>query len=458
MEPDTIVAPATPRGISALALVRLSGPDALPILSRLVPNVPPDPQAGSYVGWILDPGTGDRIDHAVSTVFRAPSSYTGQDTVEFSTHGGTLIPGLLVDACVRLGARLAEAGEFTRRAYLGGKLDLVQAEAVIDLIESHAPAQHRAALGHLDKGLSDRLAALRTDLVRLEASLVHHLDFPEEDDPPIPVDQIAQQGEAVAEALELLLRSAPEGELLREGALAVLAGRPNSGKSSLFNLLVGRDRAIVTEEPGTTRDAIEAPIAVDGFPFIVVDTAGLRRTRSPIETLGIEVAERYLAAADLVIFCVEPEGTPELGFIAERSSAPIVLARTKADLVSQGARTEVPSGTAPTGSVEPAAEIWVSSVTGVGVHQLKQAIARCVFRGLTRENGTTLLVRKRQAEGVAEAHEEVRRFVDALRNGVPPEVASTHLRPAESALEELLGVISTEDVLERVFREFCVGK
>lgn len=455
MNPDTIVAQATPPGVSALAIVRMSGPEAHRIARVLAPDLDCTGATGRMVCRLLDPDTGEAIDEALVHVFTGPASYTGEDSVEFSTHGSELVPPWVVDACVRAGARLAEAGEFTRRAYLQGKLDLVQAEAVIDLIESRAPAQHRAAMEHLDRALSARLAAVRQDLVSLEASLVHHLDFPEEDDPPIPVSEIAAQGQKVVQALSDLLASAPEGELLRSGAKTVLAGRPNSGKSSLFNALVGRDRAIVTEVPGTTRDAIEAHLAIEGFPFLLVDTAGLREGADTVERLGIEVAERYLAAADLVLLCVEggdAEGL--LNVIGELTKAPVLVVYTKSDLhaASDSARNATVSGVAHYASVS------VSSVTGSGLGELKNLMTERVFPRLREETRATPLVRRRQVSGVRRALAEVEAFVSALSGGVPAEMAATHLRPAETALEELLGIISQEDVLDHVFRQFCVGK
>jgi tRNA modification GTPase len=326
----------------------------------------------------------------------------------------------------------------------------VQAEAVADLIEGRSRALRRVAIGQLDRGLSERVAELRSALLGLEALLVHHLDFPEEDDPPAPVGRIAARADEVAAALAGLLETAAEGELLREGARVVLAGRPNSGKSSLFNALLGQERAIVTEVPGTTRDALEATVSLGGFPFRLVDTAGLRETDDRVERIGVEVARRHLAGADLVLLCVEgarPLDAEERAFLGG-SGAPVVVARTKADLLPPA--TPVPAEEGACGAVR------VSTREGDGLAELRALLPRLVYRGLVAADADApVITRARQARAAALA---LGAFAQALRDGVGPEVAAAHLRPAESALEELLGVITPDEVLDRVFADFCVGK
>ena len=329
---DPIAALATPAGRSAVAVVRLSGTGAFEIARRVIPAFRIEPQRTARLArFVASDST--PIDRGLYLAFPGPASYTGEDLVEFTCHGGLVAPTQLLDALYVAGARPAFAGEFTRRAVLNGKMDLVQAEAVGDLIEATAPAQARAALFQAEGGLSRRIAALRESLLQLEAQLAYEIDFPEEDDGPVPRERIQSSLADVAERVDRLLASAPAGERLREGALVVLAGAPNAGKSSLFNALLGHQRAIVTELAGTTRDAIEAHTDFLGWPIRLVDTAGIGDSAARLDVLGMEVSRRYVEAADLVIhWCRDGQGADE----ADRSvsSASAVLVRTKSDLGS----------------------------------------------------------------------------------------------------------------------------
>ncbi len=453
---DTIAAVATPPGRGAVALVRVCGPDALGVLLRLAPGLRGAPPARMQrLARLAHPETGEMLDRALVAYFPAPGSYTGEDTVELATHGGVLTPQLVLDAALAAGARAAEPGEFTRRAYLNGRLDLLQAEAVADLIDGRSRALHRAAVHQMERGLSRQVEALREALVGAQALLVYGIDFPEEDEPPVPPERIRAAAEDVLRRVDGLLATAPEGELLREGALTVLAGRPNSGKSSLFNALLGVERAIVTEIPGTTRDALEAVVSLDGYPFRLVDTAGLRETPDRVEEIGIEVARRYLAAARLVLFCVEagrPLEPEEEVFLRQPAPASVVLVRTKADRAPDLADPQ-------SAAAEGLPTVRVAAPRGEGLGELRRLLLRAAFGGILGEPGEAPLVtRERQARALRRARGEIRLFLEAWEQGIPPEFAATHLQAAAGALEELLGVIGTEDVLDRVFSTFCVGK
>jgi tRNA modification GTPase len=454
VEPDTIVAIATAPGPAAVAMVRLSGRRAGEILASLLGAAVGPPVRTPTLRAVLDPTSGEPLDQALVTLYEAPASYTGEDLVEISCHGGRLVPALVLDACLASGARMAEPGEFTRRAYLNGKLDLLQAEAVADLVEAHSRRLHRAAMGQLERGLSERVSALRAGLIHVEALLAHHLDFPEEDDAPVPVEGVVAEGTGVLRRLDALLATAPEGTLLRDGAVVVLAGRPNAGKSSLYNALLGEERAIVTEEPGTTRDALESMVQMGGFPFRLVDTAGLRAAEGRVERLGVEVARRYLARADVVLLCVEAGtalGPDESAFLGELGSKPIVRVDTKSDLSGEHPMADI--------GATYAGRVPVSIASGEGLGELRDLLPRLVFRGLVgMAPDVPVVMRRRQERALSEARREVGAFVEALDAGMPAEIATTHLRAAETALEEVVGGVSTEEVLDAVFKEFCIGK
>ncbi|MEE2905821.1 MAG: tRNA uridine-5-carboxymethylaminomethyl(34) synthesis GTPase MnmE [Gemmatimonadota bacterium] len=463
MDGDTIISVSTAPGLGAIAMVRVSGPDAGVLLCRLASDLAevPEPRRATLVK-LQDPDDGSSLDRAVVTFYQGPASYTGENLVELTCHGGRLVPSLIADALMRAGGRQATPGEFTKRAYLRGKLDLVQVEAVADLVEARSRAMHRAALGHLERGLSRRITKLREGIVGLEAMLVHHIDFPEEDDPPVPVTRIVDEASWIIKEIAKMLRTAPEGQLLREGALTVLAGQPNVGKSSLYNALVGEERAIVTEEPGTTRDALEVAVQLGGFPFRLVDTAGLRDGGERIEQLGIEVARRYLDSADLVLLCVsaiDRLSVGELAFLSEATDSPVVLVETKIDLLAKRDVDYEGLGLPVDMREKLAGHLRVSAMTGEGLDQVKQLLPELVYSAVvSAQEEVPVLTRRRHALALEVALSEVSDFTEALADGLPAEVASTHLRAAATALEEILGVISVDDVLDAVFAEFCVGK
>ena len=453
---DAIVALATPPGRSALALIRLSGRGAFAIGAKVLHPFHPDRPRVAVRVAVRHPSTGEDLDLGIAICYPGPASYTGEDQIEIATHGGLLVPGEVVAACVAAGARLAEPGEFTRRALQNGKLDLVQAEATADLIDAGAPAQRRRALQQLERGLSRRLEALRDEILQLEALIAYDIDFPEEDEGPVHPEQVERAWHVVHDRLERLLATAPEGERLHAGALVVIAGPPNAGKSSLFNALLGQERAIVTEIPGTTRDAIEAVAVIEGFPFRLVDTAGLRDSPDRVEQLGIEVSRRYLANADLVLFC-EEAGTSSAtaaAFLSEVKT-PVIAVATKADLQSPTARPR-PSGS-PLGPDRPT--VAVSTVTGLGLDTVKRTLAEAAFGSLVRLGDVEPIVtRARHRAALAEALRELEQFQAARSRGVDAAATATHLVAAVGALDDLIGVVTPDDVLDRVFGSFCVGK
>ncbi len=442
---STIAAIASASGRGAIAVVRISGSAAHEVARKLLRPMPTDArQLGRCTVHDVD---GALLDDAIAWWFKGPHSYTGEDVVEISTHGGLVVPQAVLRAAIQAGARLAEPGEFTRRAVLNGKLDLIQAEAVADLIDARSSAAHRQGLRQLDGGLSQQLLRLREQLLVVESMLVYDIDFPEEDDGPIPRDRILASARDLQSALEQLIATGARGELIHDGALVVLAGAPNVGKSSLFNALLGEARAIVTSLAGTTRDAIEAVLDLPGYPLRLVDTAGLRDTGDPIELLGIETTARYLGQAAVVLACVEPETAREtLQTLQRHTTAPVIVVGMKSD-TTQGQYDTIP-------------DAMVSATTRAGLHELLEHVEGVIkaSHGTNAPDEFTL-TRTRHRVLVGRAHIEVKDFIDVwMRDQLPAPVAATHVREAASALGELIGSIHVEDILDVVFRSFCVGK
>jgi tRNA modification GTPase len=443
---DVIAALASPPGRSAIALIRVSGTGAHDVAASVLASFTVDPPRAARLSSAVHPGTGEVLDGVLYLSYRGPASYTGEDMVEVSTHGGLLVPAEVLSAMLAAGARQAAPGEFTRRALANGKIDLLQAEAIGDLAAATAPAQRRAAIGQLDRGLSRRIDALRAEVLELEALCCYEIDFPEEDSGPVPPERIGAAIAEVHQSLSSLLATAAEGERLQEGAICVIAGRPNAGKSSLFNALLGHERAIVTEIPGTTRDAIEAHATCEGFPFRLVDTAGLRKSSDRVERMGVEVSHRYLARADVIVLCVDAalEMSNEEERFVSAAEAPVILVTTKSDLLEDERQ--------PLG-------IPVSVLDGTGLGQLRQRLAEVAFSALgSRADVEPLITRERQRLALEEARGEIDAFRKARMAGLDGVVAATHLRSAVTALDDVIGLVSTEDVLDRVFATFCVGK
>ena len=402
------------------------------------------------------------LDRPVVSWYAAPRSYTGEDVVELTTHGGALVPASVVAALVAAGARPALPGEFTRRAVLNGKMDLAQAEAVGDLVDAQSAAMQRAALAQLDGGLSRRVRGLRDAVLQVEALVAYDIDFPEEDEGPVSRERV---GEAACEAISQvagLLGTAPAGELVRLGAVAVIAGAPNVGKSSLFNALLGRRRSIVSDLPGTTRDAIDAMIEPAGAPFPIrlVDTAGLRATTDAIEQLGIDVSRDALAAAHVVLACGETVGAvvETATRVRAHTAAPVVGVRTKCDRVDAGAGGPFDAAAGSADLELPV--INTSAETGEGLQQLAGSLVAAVAaRWGSPSVDTPVITRARQRQALERARSELESFHAAWKTrALPSVVAAVHLRAAATALEDIIGVIDVNDVLDRVFRDFCVGK
>jgi len=430
---DTIAAIATPPGRGAIGVLRLSGPEALAVAARVWRGRDPRRMKGgrfSY-GALVHPETRELIDRGLLLIFRAPKSYTGEDAVEFQLHGSPAVLRSGLEALLRAGARPAEPGEFTLRAYLKGRLDLVQAESVLALIEAETDLARRQALKGLDRALSEKIHAIEGPLLELLAHLQALLDYPEEGVEPARARATLDQ--AIA-ALEALLESEKSAELARRGARLVLLGPPNAGKSSLLNALLGYERAIVTPVPGTTRDYLEAPLEVAGVPVAAFDTAGLRESEDPIEQAGVERALKLAEAADLVLFVAdqsdEKPSPPAL------DEARVLFVANKADLPP---RWQDPK------------YLSVSARTGAGIEALKKAIAEKLVKRPTA--GEVWLTSPRQAEALRRARAHLVEAKDA-----PEDLMALSIEAALEALAEVTGTRVREGVIERIFKNFCVGK
>lgn len=476
---DTIVATATAPGRGALAVIRVSGPDAHTIACRCTTPWPTTARQVTRARLHAPDRPDTPLDEAMVTWFAAPRSFTGEDLVEYTVHGGAFVPAAVLAALVAAGARPALPGEFTERAVRNGKLDLLRAEAIGDLIDARTAASHRLALRQLDGVLTRHLAALRDAVLGAEALIAYDLDFPSEDDGPLDPTRVLAAVDATLTALDTLLATLPQAALGRDGVMVVLAGAPNAGKSSLFNALVGESRALVSEVPGTTRDAIEVLLDDDPWPIRLVDTAGLRSSDDQVERLGIEVSHRRLAEAQVVLVCGEDDASLARGVVEVRahSAAPLVRVRTKGDRATDTGPAAIdareasePMASRPIGS-QPVASprastsvddvpITVSVVTGAGLAALRDAL-RATVRATTPDpaDSAPVVTRARHVAALTMARAELQAFRGAWAEGaLPVPVAATHLRAATLALDELLGAFDVEEVLDRVFRAFCIGK
>jgi tRNA modification GTPase len=455
-----VAALATAPGAAGIAVVRLSGEGALAIADRLCPGARTPPSAlpaGSFrLVRLRDPRDGSAIDEALVLVFRAPHSYTGEDVVEFQTHGGRAAPSRVLDSLLALGAAPAGPGEFTRRAFLNGRVALDRAEAVMDLVSAQGDRAARAAAEQLSGALGRRVDAIWEDLLALCADVEATLDFTDDEAEglaaPIRFDERAA---AIAGELRALAATSREGRLLREGALVVLAGPPNAGKSTLFNRLLGERRAIVAPEAGTTRDSLEETLLLRGIPIRLVDTAGLRETGSAVEREGVERARGLAARADLVLELRSVERSD--GPAVERSEGTKVLeVETKIDLRPCDRVTVRPCDRVTRGAAEP---LRVSAVTGEGVAELEDAILAALGAN-PASSGDGVAASERHAALLREAADAVDAARAAFAEGAEAAAvpAADRLRDAAESLARITGRSYTESLLDAVFGKFCVGK
>ncbi|MEI7807216.1 MAG: tRNA uridine-5-carboxymethylaminomethyl(34) synthesis GTPase MnmE [Verrucomicrobiota bacterium] len=455
--PDaTIAAIATPLGEGGLAVVRISGASAFAVAdkcflpvgkSTLKPSAAPTHTI--QFGKIIRDGT--VIDEVLLAVLRAPRTFTREDTVEISCHGGLLPAKLVLDALLVSGARQAEPGEFTKRAFLNGRIDLAQAEAVADLIHSRTELALAAANEQLAGKLSQRINQLRDDLMLILAHIEAHLDFPEEDISPDTKDKLLQRLENGVAFMDELLRTADEGQILRRGIRAAIVGRPNAGKSSLLNQLLGRDRAIVSHLPGTTRDTIEETANIRGIPVVFIDTAGLRESQDEIEREGVRRSRESLAQAEFILHVLDASESltaADEKYLAEFADKKRIIVRNKTDLPW---KLYLPDNLS-----DPTVD--VCSVSGQGIEPLKDVIKSLVWAGKIKAEMLQVAINSRHQDALKRARSATRQAGDALRNDLTLELVTIDLRIAANAVGEVVGKTTTEDLLDSIFSTFCIGK
>ena len=452
---DTIAAIATPLGEGGLAVIRLSGPAAFAIAdkcfrptgkSSALPSVAPSHTI--QFGKIVHDGR--VIDEVLLAVLRAPRTFTREDTVEISCHGGLLPAKLVLDTLLANGARLAEPGEFTKRAFLNGRIDLAQAEAVADVIHSRTELALSAANEQLAGKLSQRINLLRDDLMNILAHIEAHIDFPDEDIAPDTKDQLLKRLENGIAFMDELLRTAGEGQILRRGLRTAIIGRPNAGKSSLLNQLLGHERAIVSHIPGTTRDTIEETANIRGIPVVFIDTAGLRESHDEIEREGIRRSRESLSKAELILHvfdATEPLSEADRSHLAEFANKKRVLVRNKVD---QPVKLDLPATTSRV--------VDVSCSTGQGIDALKDAIKSLVWSGEIKAGTEHVAINSRHQDALNRARQAARQAADALAAATTLELVAMDLHIATNAVGEIVGKTSTEDLLDSIFSTFCIGK
>lgn len=441
---DTIAAISTAFGEGAIALLRLSGPRVLEIVGasfRGKKAVADLPERVQHYGAIFDGA--QKLDDVLLTVFRGPRSYTGEDVIEIACHGGVLVTRRILERLLRSGARAAEPGEFTRRAYLHGKLDLTQAEAVMDLITAQTDLALRAASEQLEGRLGERIRGLREALLELLAHVEAYIDFPDEDIDPDTGAALQVRLDAVRAEVQALLATAGRGRILREGVRAVIYGEPNVGKSSLLNLLLGRERAIVSARPGTTRDVLEEVINLRGIPLRLIDTAGIRESSDEIEQAGMERTRRQVERADLILHVVDASQDP--GELPVAPTTQTLLVLNKIDLGEHASWRGVEG-------------VRLSCQTGAGVPELEEAIVARVIGGETAHRDWSLAINARHQACLESALRFTEAAQDALGRGLSPEFVAEELRAALGAVGDVVGRVDSEDLLGKIFGTFCIGK
>lgn len=460
MEADTIAAIATSAGEAGIGIVRVSGPASIKIARAVFRNFRNETVMNFIArkmnyGKLVDPITEEPIDEVLCVYMPAPYSYTCEDVFEFQTHGGTAVLRSVLGVLLRNGSRLAMPGEFTQRAYLNGRIDLSQAEAVMDIIRAKTESSLKNATGLLSGNLSIRIAGIRKILLDFLAHIEANLDYPEEEISAIDGDKMETELLAAIQLIDDLLATAQKGIIFREGLRTVIVGRPNVGKSSLMNALLGENRALVTEIPGTTRDSIEEYLNLRGIPLRIVDTAGLRESEDLIELMGIQRTKDFLSSAALILFLIDASQPPtadDEAIFRSLPPVPVIIVVNKVDLPQL---TDSKQWADRVGSHRV---VSLSAKEGTGFEELEQAIEQLVFQGAVQSNEAVFINNSRHVESLNRAHEQLLSAVTALREGLPVDCAVVDLREVLESLGQITGESVSDEVVREIFAKFCLGK
>jgi len=457
LEYDTIAAVATPTGEGGIGIIRLSGPDSIGIAEKIFKRKSSGPWESYrlYYGHVVDPGNGEVVDEALSVFMKGPWSYTREDVLEIHCHGGSLVTQRVLELVLREGARPAEPGEFTKRAFLNGRIDLTQAEAVIDLIRAKGQAGHSAAADQLTGRLYSKLTEVKDKLSSVLAHSEAYIDFPEEEIELSTRDQFLNTLYDVAALLKGLISSYDEGKVYREGLSLVIVGKPNVGKSSLLNLLLREKRAIVTSVPGTTRDVIEEYMNIRGVPLRLADTAGIRETEDLVEIEGVKLAREVLKRADIALFVVDgsrPLADDEWALAEELKGKKYILIINKSDLPNSLRDEDIVKLRGEMQAVS------ISTVTGEGIEALNDAIFKEALQGKNEASGGLVITRARHRDTLQKALDSVSSCMVGIRGSLSPEFYTVDLRAALNAIRDIVGETTPDDILDRIFSEFCIGK
>jgi len=460
LQEETISAVATAMGEGGIGIIRMSGQYAIAVADKIFCGVARKRAKDiknfqAAYGNIVDPDSGERIDEVLLLIMRSPRSYTREDVVEIHCHGGALPLRRILDLTLKFGARIAEPGEFTKRAFLNGRLDLTQAEAVIDIIRSKTDSSLKMAVGQLSGVLSEKIKGLRSEVLEMIAHLEAAIDFPEEDIEDLAVEEVSQRVKVVINEVERLLATAQTGKILREGLATVIIGKPNVGKSSLLNALLKEKRAIVTDIPGTTRDIIEEYLNIRGIPLKIVDTAGIRETADLVEKIGVERAREFVAKADLILLLLDAsqkltqEDFEVLSMLEGRQAIVLI---NKTDL-QQVLEIDQLAKYAPDKKI-----MKISVAEDKGLAELEQAIVDMVYSGQVQHGEGALVNNARQTNILEQARRQLIDVVCSAESGMPPDCLSIDLRGAWEKLGEVTGDTVGEDIIHEIFTQFCIGK